>query len=301
MITYYDINALKPYKRPVVVLGVFDGVHLAHARILRLAVKKARQTGKSCILLTFWPHPQKQESIYSLEHRLKLISGFGVDICLVVRFTPAFARIPAQVFARKFLLEKLSPAYIFIGKNFTFGRGAKGDYKMLKALCGSYDFKLKTFDVIKIKGRAVSSTYIRGLIKKGNLNDAAELLGRPVSILGTVVKGASLARRIGFPTANINPHHEVVPPTGVYAVEVMLNGKILKGACSIGTKPTLNTHKLQHIEVHIFDFKRDIYGKVLEIRFIRKIREQKKFPSLPALSKQIKKDILFIRDFLSRH
>jgi riboflavin kinase/FMN adenylyltransferase len=301
MITYYDINALKPYKHPVVVLGVFDGVHLAHVRILRAAVRKSRQTGSKCILLTFWPHPQKQESIYSLEHRLKLISGFGMDVCLVVRFNRAFARMPAQVFARKFLLEKLSPAYVFIGKNFTFGRGAKGDYKMLNSLCGDYDFKLKTFDVIKIKGRAVSSTYIRSLIKKGKLNDAAELLGRPVSILGTVVKGASLARRIGFPTANINPHHEVVPPTGVYAVEVMLNGKILKGACSIGTKPTLNTHKLQHIEVHIFDFKRDIYGKVLEIRFIRKIREQKKFSSLPALSKQIKKDILFIRDFLSRH
>lgn len=281
------------------VLGVFDGVHLAHREILRSTVQKAHEIKGTSILVTFDPHPQKEESLYSLAHRLKLIAASGINVCVVIRFNKKFARIRAEDFVKNILAAKIGAEYIFIGKNFNFGYGAKGDYRLLKELSTACGFKLKAFHVIKIKHQPISSTYIRRLIKKGKIKEAERLLKHPVCILGTVVKGASLARKLGFPTANIDPHHEVLPPPGVYAVKIIYKQKKYFGACSIGHKPTFNQQKIQHIETHIFNFNKNIYGAYLEIQFVKFLRSQRKFSSQGILAAQIKKDIISAKRLFS--
>jgi len=288
----FGLNKIKKFKRPVVALGVFDGVHLGHREILKAAVKKARSIKGTSAVLTFWPHPQKEESLYSLEHRLRLIGELGIDVCIVINFNQKFAGISAENFIKNILIRKVGADYIYIGKNFKFGKNAKGDFKLLRKLSPIYNFKLKVFEVIRINNQTISSTYIRKLIKKGNLQAAQRLLMRPVSVLGTVIKGASLATKLGFPTANINPHHEVLPSSGVYAVKIIFNHQKLNGVCNIGTKPTFRTQGEKHIEVYIFNFRQNIYGRYLEIQFVKKIRDEKKFASSPSLVKQIKKDII---------
>jgi riboflavin kinase/FMN adenylyltransferase len=302
----YGLSQIKKFPKPVVALGVFDGVHRAHISILKAVAEKARSIKGRSVVLTFWPHPQKEESLYSLKHRLNLIAGLSAEVCIVINFNHRFSQILAEDFVRNILVAKISAHYICIGKNFHFGKNAEGDFRLLSRLSQICNFKLKIYDVIKINKQLVSSTYIRALIKKAKLDTAQELLGRPVSILGTVIKGASLARKLGFPTANINPHHEVVPPPGVYAVKIIFNHQKLNGVCNIGTKPTFktqyairNTQDKKHIEAYIFNFKQNIYGRDLEIQFIKKIRDEKKFDSLQHLANQIRKDVLATKKFLS--
>lgn len=295
------LGQIKKFKKPVVAIGVFDGVHRGHRLILKSAAAKARNIKGTSVVLTFWPDPHRQQSLYSLEHRLKLIQGIGVDACIVLKFSRRLANLDARDFVKNILFRKIAANYIYVGRNFRFGRGGEGNVKTLGELSLAYNFKLKVFNVSKAGRRPVSSTCIRSLIQKGELAAAQKLLARPVSILGTVIKGASLAKKIGFPTANIDPHHEVIPPSGVYAVRVILDKRKLEGICNIGTRPTFRTTGERHIEAHIFDFHRDIYGKYLELQFVEKLRNEKKFASLPALAGQIKKDIRAALAVLSRH
>ncbi|MDD2679812.1 MAG: riboflavin biosynthesis protein RibF [Candidatus Omnitrophica bacterium] len=292
----YGVNNIGKLKKPVVALGVFDGVHRGHRRILQAAAHKAYALGGTSVVLTFWPHPQKQESLYSLEHRLRLIAELGIDICIVINFTRHFSGMPAKSFIKDILADKIGAKYVYVGKNFRFGANAQGGFILLKKMGGDYGFKAQGIKIIKVKGLAISSTLIRGLIRKGDIRGAEKLLGRPVSILGTVIKGTAVGRILGFPTANINPHHEVIPAAGIYAVRIIFNGNKLKGACYIGKRPTLETkNRRVHVEVHIFNFKKNIYGKYLELQFVQRIRPDRKFSSLALLTAQIKKDILICR------
>ncbi|MCM8795877.1 MAG: bifunctional riboflavin kinase/FAD synthetase [Candidatus Omnitrophica bacterium] len=297
----YGLRGIKGFRHAVVALGIFDGIHLGHCRILKEAVKKAKAIKGKTIVITFWPHPQRERSIYSLEHRLRLLRQMGIDICIVIKFTQVFKRISPENFIKDILIKKISPEYLYVGENFHFGRAAKGDCRLLRKLSRKYNFKIKTFKLLKINQRPISSSYIRLLITQGNLRLAARLLLRPVSILGTVIKGYSWGRSLGFPTANINPHHEVLPPEGIYAVRVIFNKRRLKGVCYIGGRPTFRRKGKKTIEVYIFNFNQNIYGKYLEIQFIKKIRDEKKFPALNTLVEQIKNDIKTAQEILARH
>jgi len=308
----YGLSKIKKYKKPVIALGIFDGVHRGHQRILKAVVGKAKRIKGTSMVVTFWPDPHKQESIYSLEHRLRLIESNGIEICIVIKFNKKFCGTSAEDFVRDILVNKIGARYVYVGRNFRFGKHAGGNFKTLNRLSRTYDFKLKLFDIIKINNKPISSTYIRRLITRGELNSAGKLLSRPVSVLGTVIKGSSLATRLGFPTANINPHHEVLPTPGIYAVLVIFDNKKFKGVCYIGTRPTFSRQggiprryvggkqqNQKHVEVHIFNFKKDIYGKYLEIQFIKKIRDDRKFNSAQDLVQQIKKDVLSTRQIFS--
>lgn len=285
--------------RPVVALGVFDGLHLGHRNILQAAVKKAGQIKGTSLVLTFFPHPQGKESLYSLEHRLRLIAELGVDVCIVVNFSRSFAKISAQDFIAKILVEKIRASFVYVGRNFRFGSQAAGDYRLLVKEAKRYKFRVKIFDVVKSGGLTISSTVIRRLIKNSKIKEAGELLGRRVSVLGTVIRGSRMGRLLGFPTANIKAHHEVIPPAGIYAVQIVFSKKKYNGVCYIGKRPTIHLkNKAMRIEVHIFDFHKNIYGKVLEIQFIKLIRLDQKFANLKDLSAQIQKDIISCRKIL---
>jgi riboflavin kinase / FMN adenylyltransferase len=295
----YGFKKIRKFTRPVVALGVFDGLHLGHRNILQAVVKKAHQIKGTSLVLTFFPHPQGKESLYSLEHRIRLIAGLGIDACIVVNFNRSFAKISAQDFITKILVEKIGSSFVYVGKNSRFGSQASGDYRLLLKEAKQYKFRVKIFDVVKSGGLTVSSTAIRRLIKKSKIKQAQKLLGQRVSVLGTVTRGTRLGRRLGFPTANIKAHHEVIPPAGIYAVQVILDNKKYGGACYIGKRPSIpQRHKLLSIEVHIFNFHKNIYGKVLEIQFIKLIRLDRKFTNLQDLSVQIQKDIIACRKIL---
>jgi len=294
------INNIKRFKKPVVALGVFDGVHLGHVSILRAAVRRASSVGVKSVALTFDPHPQKEESLTSLEHRLRLIAEQGIDICIIINFNKKFKSILAADFIKDILVKKLEACYVYVGRNFRFGRNAEGSIRTLEQYSKAYHYNLKVFDVIKINHRVISSTFIRNLIKKGDFKTTEKLLLRPVTVLGSVIKGSHLGKKLGFPTANINPHHEVIPPEGVYAVKVIFGRNRFNGVCNIGTRPTFSKKGALRIEVHLFNFHKNIYGRYIEIEFIKKIREEKKFPSAAALAENIKKDITFARTLFAR-
>lgn len=296
----YSINKIKKYRKPVVALGVFDGMHLGHRRILEAVVDKAKRVKGTSMVVTFWPDPHKEKSLYSLEHRLRLMESMGIDVCIVIKFNQRFSRITAEDFIKEILMKKIGADYIYVGRNFRFGKQARGDFRTLEKLSPLYNFKLKVFDLVRVNRQPISSTYTRRLITEGKLGLARKLLSRPVSILGTVIRGSSQATRLGFPTANINPHHEVLPPSGIYAVCVILNNKNLKGVCYIGSKPTFRPGIEKHVEVYIFNFNQDIYGKYLEIQFIRKIRKERKFKSPQSLARQVEKDITLAKRIFSR-
>ena len=281
----------KAFEKTVVLIGVFDGLHRGHRCLIQKAVSLSRARNKKSVCVTFHPHPKKQPCLISLTHRLRLIEELGVDYCLVIKFNRRFSLVTAEDFVKDILVKFFHPEFIFIGENFRFGYQARGTVEVLKALSGIFGFKVRAIKELSAEDKKISSRAIRHLIKAGELKEAQRLLGRRVSVLGTVISGAKRGRGLGYPTANINPHHEVLPASGVYAVKIFYREKEYRGICNIGTRPTFdNPEDNQTIEAHLFNFKKNIYGQDLEIQFIRKIRDEKKFPGHSSLVEQIKKD-----------
>ena len=295
-------------KGSVITIGVFDGVHLGHKDIINKTVRRAKALGLDSVALTFDPHPARAlrhagvPSLISLDHRINLIESLGVDVVVILKFTKHISSMTAEEFVKNILVDKLNTKEVHVGEDFRFGKDAKSGVKTLWKLAEKYGFRLQEAKSVKINGRIVSSSLIRRFVARGDINTAAHFLGRPVAVFGTVVSGANLARELGYPTANLNPHHEVIPPAGVYAVLVKYAGRIFKGVLNIGVRPTFYSPRDEEpaIEVHIFDFDKKIYGKNLEVLFIKKIRNEVKFKNRESLVSQIQKDEKTARSILSR-
>lgn len=297
-------------KRPVIVaIGTFDGVHIAHKQIIKKAVSTAARLKGLSVVLTFYPHPMRITNpdkspalLTSIEHRVGLISELKPDICLIVDFRKSFAGMSPQDFIDKILIEHLRATQIVIGKNFKFGRNKSGNIKLLKTVSKKYGFTVDAIESLKSAGKIISSSFIRSLIEYGRLNAASKLLGRRFSVLGTVVKGDSRGKALGYPTANIDPHQEALPPNGVYAIRAKIKNKWYGGMLNIGKRPTFyrDADKFA-IEVNIFNFNKYIYGQVLEIFFLKKIRNEKKFASAKLLKDQLQRDSLRVKAILKKH
>ena len=303
-------------KRSIVTIGVFDGVHIGHQAVIKKVVARAKAAGAASIVVTFDPHPRKvlggmhiAPSLISLKHRVNLIKNLGVDKVVVMRFDKRLSGMSAVDFINDVVLKRFNAKEIFIGEDFCFGRNASVGLSVLKKIGEESGLKVNSVRHIKKNGHVVSSSFIRRLVMSGKVKEASLFLGRPYSILGTVVSGAALARSLGYPTANINPHHEVVPPIGVYAVRVKrdcfgpsgLAMTLYKGIMNIGVRPTFYDHGRDiepSIEVHIFDFHGKIYGKDLEIIFVKRIRSEKKFKTIDSLIEQVKRDVRLARRLL---
>ncbi|MCP4649991.1 MAG: bifunctional riboflavin kinase/FAD synthetase [PVC group bacterium] len=297
------------YQGPLVVaIGTFDGVHLAHQAIISAAVKKARELNGTSIILTFSPHPLKVTNpqktpalLTSLDHRIRLISELNADVCLIANFRKWFSGLTPEAFCEKILKDKISAAWIVVGEKFNFGNKKSGDIENLKSCGKRFNYKVEVLPLLADNGFILSSSLIRRCIETGHLEKAETMLGRQFSVLGTVKKGSQRGNKLGFPTANIDPHQEAVPPEGVYAVKAVFQGTLYDGMLNIGTRPTFDhTAKEQVIELHIFDFDKNIYKEDIEVFFIEETRKEKHFSSPDLLRKQIAKDAVKIRKILQK-
>ena len=285
-------------RTPIVTWGVFDGVHRGHRQVLDAVLAWAREEGVSSVAATFDRHPREVLSgtkiplLSPLGERLRLIGELGIDFCLVLNFTLEFSKTPAERFIRETVGGGLGARGVVLGPDSRFGRDRAGDGRVLEQL----GVRVRKCEPERVKGRHVSSSLIRETILDGRLDDATFLLGRLPSVIGTVVRGARRGSAIGFPTANLELHHAVRPPTGVYSAEVPLEGKTWRAVVNIGTRPTFTPEGGEVLEVHLLDFPaRDLYGRVLEVRFREKIRDEKKFSGPDELKGQIRSDIEYAK------
>ncbi len=292
------LPSVPPERRPsAVALGVFDGVHVGHRAILGAAVAHARATGASALVCTFEPNPlevlqpdRAPQAITTLEERLDLIAGCGVDGTVVLTFTREVAAIEPEAFVKDVLVERLAARQVVVGFNHRFGRGARGDAALLRDLGGRLGFSVDVIEPLSVDGVPVSSTAIRAALGRGDLASAERMLGRPYTLPGKVVPGAGRGRTLGFPTANVAPDRPVLLASGVYACGAEVAGQAHRAVVNIGVRPTFGGDTLA-VEAYLLDFAGDLYGQTIRLTFTSRIREERRFPSVDALRAQIADDV----------
>ncbi len=299
---------MAPEAGSVVSIGVFDGVHLGHRAILARNVAVAAELGAVPSVVTFRRHPKKlllgraPKTLTTLEHRLELFGRAGIEHAVGLTFDERLRAQSAEDFVREVCVEGLGARRFVLGFDSKFGRDRAGTPELLQHL----GFEVEVVPKVVVDGRAVSSTAIREAVHLGDLEGARRMLGRRVSVLGRVVHGANLGGKIGFPTANLDLHHELHPPPGVYATRARLPdrdaaARLLDGVTNIGFRPTVAQEPpaLPQVEVHLFDFDEELYGQRLELEFVARLRGEQRFADVEALVEQIRKDVLHARAVLA--
>ena len=296
---YKSFNINSQHKDSIILIGNFDGVHLGHQKLFELAKKYKKKYYVKIGVLTFEPMPKmffdkklKNFRISSLEQKINLLKNLNVDFIITKKFDKNFSKTKSISFIKQILGKKLRPRFIFVSNNFRFGNKREGNVSQLKkfeTLCG---FKVVKPQPLMINKKIASSTLIRNLLQKGKLEKAIKVLDRNWSINGKVQKGRQLGKKIGFPTANIDINDYVLASPGVYAVRVKLNNKnnYMKGIANLGYRPTFNGKKIL-LEVHLFNFSKNLYNNYLTVEFKKFIRKEKKFKNINQLRKQIKIDL----------
>lgn len=327
MQVHYDIEGLPEFKNAVVTIGTFDGVHLGHRQIINKLTEEAKKVNGESVIITFHPHPRKVISsailgvrlINTLSEKIEVLSTLGIDHLVIVPFTDAFANQPAEDYVRNFLFENFHPHTIILGYDHRFGRERLGDYRLLEKMASQLDFKIKEIPKHLLEEIAISSTNIREAVLHNDISMANKLLGYTFFFEGEVVHGNKLGRQLGYPTANLQMQdtEKLIPGDGIYAVyaevkeqsplkdkeniktvnPITAQHSLLKGMMSIGFRPTVDGKK-RVIEVNIFDFDKDIYGKTLRVYVKKFLRAEVKFNNLEDLVKQIDKDKLVSLDVL---
>ncbi|MDP8266000.1 MAG: bifunctional riboflavin kinase/FAD synthetase [Candidatus Aceula meridiana] len=298
MKVFKNITQIKTkLKNPVVAIGVFDGVHRGHQMLIKKAIKRAKAIKGTAIVMTFFPHPVhvlkkniEMSLLVSLPHRLELIKSLGISTCVVMRFTKKFASLSAVHFIEKYLVGCFGVKEIFVGSDFHFGKAREGHGDFLSCMAKKNNFKIQVIKPVRYQKTIISSSALRKIISKGNFRKAEEFLGRRVSILGKVQHGDNRGKRLGFQTANINPGKEILPPYGVYLTEAVLGKKIYKSISNVGKRPSFKEGNTPNLEVHILNFRKNIYGKKIEVKFLKRLRSEKKFSTEDALVRAIESD-----------
>lgn len=300
------------FRAPKVTLGTFDGVHLGHQQVLRQLLAWARSKDADAVVVTFDQKPRRvldgvnAGPILSLDHRLLILERLGIDAVVVLHFDEAFAALEPEDFVRDTLLNGIGARGVLLGHDTRFGRGGRGDDKLMKKLGDELGFEVCSVPVVELDGQPISSSRIRNAVRAGKLDLAERMLGRPVSVFGTVVHGTARGRDFGWPTANLDLHHEVRPPEGVYVTQTWLDGLWRDSITNIGRPPTLARAGAEHlskntvVETHVFDYRGDLYGKDLEIRFLDRIRPEQVFRSREELIRRIDEDVRLARERLAR-
>ena len=296
------IGSTKKFPRPVVALGMFDGVHLGHAEVINHAIDTAKKISGTAIVFTFSNHPltviapdDAPLMIGSKNLRREIFSDMGVDVLIEIPFTKEFSKKSPEEFLQ-LLQEKISPAYVVTGPNYTFGRFGRGNGRLLLREAENFGFKAEVCQAFTVERKIVSSTRIRALIAAGDLTSANQLLGRNFTYAGEVVNGDKRGRKLGFPTANIEiSDKRAMLPNGAYVVRVKVRGKIFNGIANVGDNPTFKVAR-RRLEVFIDDFSANIYGEEIFVSFIKKLRDEKIFSSAEDLKAQLNEDLRTMRN-----
>jgi len=304
---FQGFDQLKEIKNPVLTIGTFDGVHLGHQKIIDQLNFEAEKIGGESVLFTFYPHPRM--ILYPESHGLRLIQTqaekidklrrMGLQNVVIHPFTQEFSRLSAIEFVRDFLVNQVGVKKLVIGYDHQFGKNREGSIEFLMEVCETYGFEVIEIAAQEIDEVNVSSTKIRNAIKAGDIETANTFLGEPFLLNGIVVEGSALGRELGYPTANIDVQSDIklIPGNGVYAVQVEVDGVWHQGMMNIGVRPTIKNETTAKIEVHLFDFNSNLYGKSLTVQLLSRSRDEIKFNSLDELKNQLKKDEDIIRAF----
>jgi len=287
-------------------IGNFDGVHIGHQKLLIDLVNTAHASSLASCVMTFEPHPREffnpdsaPSRLTGLRDKLSVISALGVDEVIVLPFNHVLAGIAAKEFVERLLA--LGMKSLLVGDDFRFGARREGDYPLLESLAGSMGFTLARMSSVAISGTRISSTTLRLALAKGEFSQASQLLGRPYGITGRVVEGDHIGRSIGFPTANIQMKINRPPLGGIFAVQLHgISGYPLPGAASLGVRPTVTDTKVPVLEVHLIDFDKDIYGSIVRVEFLHKLRDEIKYLNLDLLTEQICRDVEDVREYFAR-
>ncbi len=303
-----DLEAFRPQKPTAVTVGSFDGVHLGHQKILsdlkEIAVKNDAET----VVISFEPHPKiffnpdsDMRLLTTMDEKISLISQQNIDYLILQKFDKKFAAQTPEIFIKK-LMTHLNMKDLLIGHDHRFGKNRSGTYDFIKSLENQYGFKTHKIEPVKVNGKEVSSTLIRQTLRKGAVDLAQVYLGRPYFLTGQVVHGNRLGRKLGFPTANltIREKYKLIPRQGVYLVRSFIDNQPVYGMMNIGYRPTINGRRLI-MEVHFFDYDGDLYGKDIAVYFLKRLRDEQKFPDLEALKEQLKKDAETSLEFIAKN
>jgi riboflavin kinase/FMN adenylyltransferase len=293
----------------IATIGNFDGVHLGHRRILETVVARAREAGRPSIAITFEPHPlsvlrpdRAPRRLQTLPQKEEAIEALGIEYLLVIPFTRDFSLTEPEEFVRSVLRDRLAVSEIYLGSHFAFGRGKRGDLALLQGMGPECGFVASGVEEVLHDGLPVSSTAIRTALAKGDVARANAMLGREYEMDGIVARGDRVGRKIGYPTINLDPDNEMNPADGVYATKIHIRsfGRLFDCVTNIGRRPTLYEEYATTIETYILDFASDVYGERVRLFFHERLREERTFPSVTALTEQIGRDIEATREYFSR-
>ncbi|WP_372745049.1 bifunctional riboflavin kinase/FAD synthetase [Lutibacter sp.] len=295
---FKNIATYASTKKSFVTIGTFDGVHLGHQKVIKNLVESAKKNNAESVLLTFFPHPrmvlQKNANIKlinTIDERIELLENIGLNTLIIQEFSDEFANLSAFEFVKTILVDQLNIKKLIIGYDHHFGKNREGNFNSLVAFGLQFNFEVTEISQKDISNITVSSTKIRCAIEQGEIQKANSYLGYNFTLIGTVVKGKNLGKKIGFPTANIliKETYKLIPKTGAYIVKSSINNKLIYGMMNIGYRPTVSG-KNQTIEINFFDFDEDLYNQVLKIEVLTFLREEKKFDSIEYLKSQLNKD-----------
>ena len=298
-VVYFPDDPRPPrWMSPVLALGNFDGLHRGHQKIVERIRRSAADRGATALVLTFDPHPPRvvrpdkaPPLLMTMPQKVAALEKAGLHGVAVVRFTEAFSRLSPDQFVRQVLVDWLRVSEVWVGADFLFGHERAGTFSALRSLGTQYGFRVEKIDPVRYKEFVVSSTRIRRLVAEGRVDEAGALLGHHYTIDGTITAGAGRGRTLGFPTANLSTHNELVPPTGVYATTAELHGTRWPAVTNIGVRPTFEAAGVVTVETHILGLAADVYGAHVSLSFIQRLRDERKFPDVDALREQIAADV----------
>lgn len=294
---FHGIEHLEIKRPTVVTLGVFDGLHLGHQAIVRTVVERALLIDAVPTLITFDPHPRqvlKPETapplLQTFNQKSEGLKSLGIQQIVVLSFDQLLASLSAEEFVERFIVNGLQAREVYLGKGFAFGQGRRGNIELLQTLSRQFDFHADEVAEVQLRGRRISSTMVRMLLKAGRVNMARRMLGRPYGIEGIVTRGHGIGRQLLYPTANLDLQNRVLPTDGVYVTLAMVDGVWHRSVTNIGKRPTFGGELESKVETHLIDFDQDIYDQVIRVRVLHRLRGEKKFSGVDELRAQITKD-----------
>ena len=295
-------------QRPTVLtLGVFDGLHLGHQLIVSTVVKRAKAVGAVPTVITFDPHPRavlhpdsSPPLLQTLDQKVEGFGVLGIEQTIVVRFTREFSLVRAEEFLKDVVQERLHAKEVYLGKGFAFGHNREGNIDLLRRISSGLGFFADEVPEVRLRGRRVSSSRIRELLLLGKVNLARRMLGRPYGVEGRVIRGVQRGHVLGFPTANLHPQNRVIPARGVYVTGTLIDGNWRRSVTNIGVRPTFDSDTEPSVETFVLNWSGDLYGDVVRVRFLHRLRDEKKFGSLEELKSQIQMDVERAEQYFAR-